>query len=60
MNILKLNENDKFYINFFGLGLYGKIHKIDKKYVENIELYLDSIFYALLDAYDIKFEEKYI
>lgn len=59
MNILKLNENDKFYLKFFSLD--GKqLYEIDKKYVENIDLYLDSIFYDLLSSYDIKFKEKYI
>lgn len=51
MNILTLNE--KKFLNVFHEVLY----KIDKKYYLNIDMYLDSIFYNLLDAYDIKFVE---
>ena len=56
MNILKLTLNEKKFLNVFHEVLY----KIDKKYDENIDLYLDSIFYDLLSSYDIKFREKYI
>jgi hypothetical protein len=58
MKKLTLNKNDKFYLDFF--ALYGKLHKIDEKYDENIDIYLDNIFYMLLNSYDIRFQEKYI
>lgn len=57
MKKLTLNENDNFYLNIF--SLHGNLKKIDKKYDENIDIYLDSIFYNLLNEYDIKFKEKY-
>jgi|LakMenEpi03Aug12_release.lakeMendotaPanAssembly.Ray.scaffolds.fasta_scaffold1197004_2 hypothetical protein len=51
MKKLTLNKNDKFYLDFF--ALYGNLH-------ENIDKYLDNIFYMLLDPVDIKFQENYI
>jgi hypothetical protein len=58
MKKLTLNKNDKFYLDFFSLD--GKLHKIDEKYDENIDIYLDNIFYMLLNSYAIRFQEKYI
>lgn len=56
INILKLNENEKKFLNIF----HDVLYKIDNKYDENINLYLDSIFYLLLNSFDTKFEEKLI
>jgi hypothetical protein len=59
MKKLTLNKNDKFYLDFFSLDA-KELYKIDKKYDENIDIFLDSIFFMLLNSYDIKFQEKYI
>jgi len=59
MKKLTLNKNDKFYLDFFSLDA-KELYKIDKKYDENIDTFLDSIFFMLLNSYDIKFQEKYI
>lgn len=53
INILKLTLNEKKFLNVFHEDLY----KIDYNYDNNIDQYLDDIFYSLLDAYDIKFVE---
>jgi hypothetical protein len=59
MKKLTLNKNDKFYLDFFSLDA-KELYKIDKKYDKNINIFLDSIFFMLLNSYDIKFQEKYI
>jgi hypothetical protein len=59
MKKLTLNKNDKFYLDFFSLDA-KELHKIDEKYDENIDIYLDNIFYMLLNSYHIRFQEKYI
>jgi hypothetical protein len=53
MNILKLTLDEKKFLNVFHEDLY----KIDNQYDLNIDMYLDSFFYSLVDAYDIKFVE---
>ena len=52
----KLTLNFKNFLNIFNNDLY----KIDKKYDANIHIFLDSIFYTLLNGNDIKFQEKFI
>jgi hypothetical protein len=51
--ILKLNENDKYFLNLF----HNEFYKLDYDYDINIDQYLDNIFYMLLNPFEIIFEE---
>jgi hypothetical protein len=50
---IKLNENEKDFLNLF----HDELYKLDYDYDENIDKYLDNIFYMLLNPLDIIFEE---
>ena len=50
---IKLNENEKDFLNLF----HDELYKLDYDYDENIDIYLDNIFYMLLNPVDTIFEE---
>lgn len=53
MDILKLNIEDKKFL----LIVNTEMFKLDSNYFFNMNIYLDSILYNLLNQIDISFEE---
>lgn len=53
INILKLNENDKDFLKLF----QNEFQMFDYDFDNNIDKYLDNIFYMLLNPFEIIFEE---
>lgn len=53
MDILKLNIEDKKFL----LIVNTEMFKLDSNYFFNMNIYLESILYNLLNQIDISFEE---